>query len=166
MSYEDSLSQIIGRGRADLRDTKRFVLNCPFISAQVRAAALLFLGSRARKVVKNAEGRVPVTQTLAVSVAKRLASATRQQQWLELAVTQVLFFGSLGGGRSYAPTILRVTRGYDVGNERELSQVARKMGVGGGRDVLHAATLLCLSLGPGTCSYPHELAVFNYWSES
>lgn len=47
-------------------------------------------------------------------------------------------------------TLLRWNQRYDVGNERELSQVARKLGVGGGRDVLHVAQMWCLSLGPGT----------------
>lgn len=126
-------------------DTKRFVLNCPFISARVRAAALLFLGGPARKDVKRARSGVAVSQ--------RLTSATRQHQHLYLAATEVLCFGSLGRGRSYTQTLLRASRGYDVGNERELSQVARKMGVGGGHDVLHAVTLMCLSVGPGTCSH-------------
>jgi hypothetical protein len=133
---------------ADLRDTKRFVLNCPFISARVRAPALLMLRGRARKRVKAAEA--------VTSVAQALAPITRQNEFLALEVTQVLLFGTLGGDNSYTRPLLKSVRGYDVGNERELSQVARKMRVGGGHDVLHAAALWCLSLGPSMCSRLHE----------
>ena len=71
---------------------------------------------------------------------------------MSLEIGPLLFLGTLGVDRSYAGTLLKTTRGYEVGDERELSQVARKMGVGGGRDVLHTAAWWCLSLGPGTCS--------------
>jgi hypothetical protein len=133
---------------ADRRDIKRFVLNCPFISARVRAPALLLLRGRARKRVKTAE--------ILTSVSQTLEPTTRQDEWITLEVTQVLFFGTLGGDSSYTRPLLRNDRGYDVGNERELSQVARKMRVGGGHDVLHVAALWCLSLGPGMCRFMHE----------
>ncbi|GAB1318623.1 hypothetical protein MFIFM68171_08833 [Madurella fahalii] len=72
-----------------------------------------------------------------------------EHQFLSLETGPVLFLGTIGVDRLHAQTLLRASRGYDVGDERELSQVARKMGVGGGRDVLHTAALWCLSLGPG-----------------
>lgn len=68
----------------------------------------------------------------------------------------LLFLGTMGVERLHAQTLLRGGCGYDVGDERELSQVARKMGVGDGRDVLHVAALWCLGLGPGTCSLSHK----------
>jgi hypothetical protein len=139
-------------GWTDLGDTKRFILNCPFISARVRADALQFLGGRARKDLKTAEN---ITSTL-----HRLTSTGPRRQFIVLEVTQMLFFGTLGGDNSYARPLLRTTLGYDVGNERELSQVARKMGVGGGRDVLHSAALWCFCLGPGMFNQLHGLAVF------
>lgn len=95
-------------------------------------------------MVKTAEAHV--------STLQRLESKTRQDQFVSLEIAPVLFLGTLGVEHSYAGTLLKATRGYEVGNERELSQVACKMGVGGGRDVLHAAALWCLSLSPGTCS--------------
>lgn len=71
---------------------------------------------------------------------------------MSLEIAPMLFLGTLGVDHSYAGTLLKATRGYEVGDERELSQVARKTGVGGERDVLCVATLWCLSLGSGTCS--------------
>ncbi len=154
---------MVGRGRANLRGTQRFVLNCPFISARIRPAALLFLRGSAWKEAKLAESVASGGRALKYSRRETLASATHQhqRQSLHLSATQVLFFGPLGEARSYTRTLLRATRGYDVGNDRELSQVARKMGAGGARDVLQAATLWSLSVGPGTWSRPHELAVFT-----
>ena len=96
-----------------------------------------------RKEVKRAKATV--------SVSQRLVSDTLQDQFVSLEITPMLFLGTLEVGHSYAETLLKVTRGYEVGDERELSQVARRMGVGGGYDVLHAAALWSLTLGSGTC---------------
>jgi hypothetical protein len=71
---------------------------------------------------------------------------------VSLELVPMLFLGTLGVDHAYADTLLKLSCGYEVGDERELSQVARKMGVGGGRDGLHIALRWCLSLGPGTCS--------------
>ncbi len=128
-------------------------MNCPFISPRVRDATVRFLRGPAWNAVKASPA--------SAFVAQSLASATRQAQFLYVETMQALFVGSLGGGHCYTRPLLGIGRGYEVGNERELSQVARKMGVGGGRDVLHAAVLFCLSLGPGTCSRLNELGVSN-----
>ncbi|KXX76191.1 Magnesium transport protein CorA [Madurella mycetomatis] len=74
-----------------------------------------------------------------------------EHQFLSLETGPVLFLGTMGVDRLHAQTLLRDSRGYDVGDERELSQVARKMGVGAG---VTFCTLLCCGIMITLCCLP------------
>ncbi|KAL2124625.1 hypothetical protein VTJ04DRAFT_990 [Mycothermus thermophilus] len=69
--------------------------------------------------------------------------------FLTLSMRNFLMFGQMSEPQAYTKNLLALARHYDVPRDDELSQVARKMGIGNNGDVLKVGTFWTFTIGPG-----------------